>query len=249
MAIRRFTENVNVISALPDSPSPPDYNAGILKAKFDEAGIKLKSYINDTLIPDIESTATEGICAVKKELVQYTAPGSHTFDTEDYPSAGGVYDVVLIGGGGGGSKDSGGTASSGTGGGSGAVKKIIGASLEGEYTVSVGAAGTGAVGQGTGGGSTFMMSEDYSFFKNAEGGCASSQTNKIGKGGGIGAEDSAYGDGTVCYGRGGDNEYGRGARGAALHDDVTAAQGFGAGGWSDFPATAGAVIIYGYVRI
>ncbi len=249
MAIRKFTENVSVISALPDSPSPPEYNAAILKAKFDEAAIKLKSYINDTLIPDIENTATEGICAVKKELAVYNTPGEHTFDTAEHPSAGGVYDIVLVGGGGGGSKNSLGTASSGTGGGSGAVRKVVGVPLDGEYLITVGAGGTGGVGQGTNGGSTYMRSGDYSFFKNAEGGGASSQNSKIGIGGGIGAGDSEYGDGTVGYGRGGDNEYGRGARGAALSDDVIPAQGVGAGGWSDFAATPGAVIIYGYVRI
>ena len=249
MAIRKFTENVNVISALPDNPSPPEYNAGILKAKFDEAAVKLKSYINDTLVPDIENTATEGICTVRKELVRYTTPGSDTFDTSEYPSAGGVYDVVIIGGGGGGSKDAGSTAASGTGGGAGAVYKVIGAELDGVYSVNVGAAGVGAVNQGVNGGSSFVMSSDYTFFKNAAGGIASSQTKKIGAGGGIGAGDSVYGDGTVFYGRGGDNEYGRGARGGALPDDVTAAQGYGAGGWSDFPATAGAVIFYGYERV
>ena len=249
MAIRKFTENVNVISALPDHPTPPDYNAGILKAKFDEAAVKLKAYINDTLVPDIENTASAGICTVRKELVRYTTAGVNSFDTSEHPSVGGVYDIVLIGGGGGGSKDGNSSASSGTGGGAGAVLKIVGAELDGVYTVTVGTAGVGAVNQGIGGGSTFMMSADYTFFKNAAGGGSSSQTKKIVAGGGIGGGDSIYGDGTVFYGRGGDNEYGRGARGGALPDDVTAAQGYGAGGWSDFPATAGAAIIYGYERV
>ena len=57
MALRRFTDDVNVISALPDVPSPPEYNASILKAKFDEAAVKIKAYLNGTLLPDIESGA------------------------------------------------------------------------------------------------------------------------------------------------------------------------------------------------
>ena len=43
MALRRFTDDVNVISALPDVPSPPEYNASILKAKFDEAAVQIKA--------------------------------------------------------------------------------------------------------------------------------------------------------------------------------------------------------------
>lgn len=246
MSIRRMTDNVSVISSLPDSPAPPFYNASTVKAKFDEAANKIKTYINDTLIPDVESTAITGVAAVKKLLVSYTSSGTYTFDTEDHPSVGGVYDVIMIGGGGGGSIDGSLTASLGTGGGSGGVKKLFAVTLDGEYTVNVGAAGTGNVTSGTDGGTTMMYSSDYSFYNVASGGKASSQTNKIGRGGGIGGEDSVYMDGTVAYGRGGDNEYGRGARGGATSDDVVPAQGYGAGGWAAFSPACGAVFIYGY---
>lgn len=249
MAIRKFTENVNVISALPDVPSAPEYNASILKAKFDEAAQKIKAYLNDTLVPDIENTAIAGVAAVKKLLIKYDGSGTYLFKTAEHPSVGGVYDVVLIGGGGGGSTDGLSTASLYTGGGSGAVVKVVGASLDGQYTISVGAGGVGGTNTGVAGGSTFMMSSDYSFFQNAPGGGASTQSKRIGYSGGKGGTDSTYGDGTYFYGAGGDNEYGRGARGAALNDDMQAASGYGAGGWGSFSGTAGAVLIYGYERV
>ena len=248
MAIRRFTEDCSVISSLPDVPSPPAYNASILKAKFDESAQKIKAYINDTLIPDIENEAVSGVTAVKKHLLSYTAAGTYQFDTAQYPSVGGVYDIVLIGGGGGGSINSSRSPSSGTGGGAGAVNKVYGAVLDGVYSVTVGSAGSGEVGSGVSGGATYMSSADYSFLENAGGGQASSQTSKIGKGGGIGGGDSVYDDGTVTYGRGGDNEYGRGTRGGAITDSVEPSQGYGAGGWSTFAPKPGAVLIYGYVR-
>lgn len=247
MSIRRMTENVNVISSLPDTPSPPSYNATLIKSKFDEAANKIKTYINDTLIPDVETISITGLTAVRKLLVSYTTAGSHIFSTQTYPSIGGVYDIVLVGGGGGGSVSESLAPSLSTGGGSGGVTKVTGAELNGLYTVNVGAAGTGNEDSGTGGGTSSVFSGDLSFYKMASGGGASSQSSKIGRGGGIGSEDSVYADGTVTYGRGGDNEYGRGVRGGAVIDDVVAAQGYGAGGWAGFSPTAGAVFIYGYV--
>ena len=246
MSIRRMTDNVAVISSLPDTPAPPAYNAAILKSKFDEAANKLKTYINDVLIPDVEATAVTGLTAVRKLLASYTTAGTFTFDTEEHPSEGGIYDVILIGGGGGGSVASSLGAGLSTGGGAGAVTKVFSASLDGSYTVTVGAAGAGSDDSGTSGGTTSVSASDYSFFRIAVGGGASSQTDRIGKSGGIGGGDSVYLDGTYGYGRGGDNEYGRGVRGGALADDVQPAQGYGAGGWAGFAPTAGAVFIYGY---
>ena len=242
-----MTDNVSVISSLPDTPQPPTYSAAVIKTKFDEAANKIKTYINDTLIPDVESAAVSGIAAIKKLLVSYTAAGSYVFKTSEHPSIGGVYDVVLIGGGGGGSTSNPAQTSLATGGGAGAVNKQISVTLDGNYTVSVGAAGTCNATNGTNGGTTMMFASDFTFIQSASGGYASSQTNRIGKGGGIGGSDSVYMDGTSgCYGRGGDNEYGRGARGAALYDDARPAMGYGAGGWSTFAPTCGAVFIYGY---
>ena len=249
MAIRRFTEDVNVISSLPDAPSPPQYNAAILKAKFDEAAVKIKSYINDELINDIEQTTIHGITAVRKLLVSYKTAGTFTFDTSEHPSAGGVYDVVLVGGGGGGSVSVSLAAAESTGGGSGGVTKKVGAVLDGVYSVTVGAPGRGDPDRGTAGGATIMNSDDYSFYEIALGGGASSQTSRIGRGGGIGGGDSVYADGTYFYGRGGDNEYGRGVRGGVSIETIIPAEGYGAGGWAGFTPTCGAVFIYGYERV
>ena len=47
-----MNENLNIISSLPDKPT---LEVDSLKAKFDEGNNKIKSYINDTLIPAVES--------------------------------------------------------------------------------------------------------------------------------------------------------------------------------------------------
>ena len=256
MAIRECNDDLNVISSLPDTPAPPEFTATELKARFDRAALLLKSYINEKLIPDIENeliaTATgDGVYRYipsKVLIAAYTSPGEYTFDTSEHGSFNNVYDIVLIGGGGGGSMPAANTLPGSTGGGSGAVTEVIGQVLDGEYSVTVGAAGRSGGLSGTSGESTYISSGDYSFTKYAFGGRGSSQTGKIGFGGGIGGSDSEYGDGTVTYGHGGDNRYGRGARGAELADSVMPASGYGAGGWASFPPTAGAVLIYGYVR-
>ena len=249
MALRRFTEDVNVISALPDVPSPPEYNASILKAKFDEAAGKIKTYLNATLLPDLEGGGA-GNQTVRRLIMSYTLPGSYAFDTAVYPSAGGVYDIVLIGGGGGGSANVNPTVTTNTGGGAGAVTKAEGVTLEnGAYGVTVGAAGQGSVTAGPGGGATFMAAPGGAVIYSANGGGASSQSDVIGRGGGIGGGDSYYGDGDPSVGHGGDNEYGRGVRGAQSAAGVAAAQGYGAGGWAAYAPTCGAVVMYGYVRI
>lgn len=256
MAIRQCNDDLNIISSLPDTPAPPDYTATGLKAQFDRAALLLKKYINEKLIPDITDeilyTATgDGVYRYipsKVLIASYTTPGSYTFDTDEHASFNGVYDIVIIGGGGGGSMPAVNVLPGSTGGGSGAVTEVIGQTLDGEYTVTVGAAGTSGGTSGTAGESSVFRNEDYTFMKYAFGGRGSSQSSKIGFGGGVGGSDSEYGDGTVSYGHGGDNRYGRGARGADLADGVQPASGHGAGGWGSFPPTAGAVFIYGYVR-
>ncbi len=256
MAIRECKDDLNIISSLPDTPAPPEFTATALKAKFDRAALLLKSYINDRLIPDIENemiaTATgEGVYRYipsKVPIASFTTPGEYTFDTSESGSFNGIYDIVVIGGGGGGSTPSANVLTGGTGGGSGAVTEIVGVPLDGEYIVNVGSAGASGVGSGTSGESSYIRSGDYSFMKFAFGGRGSSQSSKIGFAGGIGGSDSEYGDGTVSYGHGGDNRYGRGARGADTADSVMPASGYGAGGWGSFAPTHGAVLIYGYVR-
>lgn len=51
MSLTRFTGNTNVISELADSPT---LTAEQLKAKFDEADGSEKTFLNNTLIPEIE---------------------------------------------------------------------------------------------------------------------------------------------------------------------------------------------------
>lgn len=58
MAFSRFTDDMNIISALPDKPNePPDsYSADALKAKFDEGASRIKTYLNNTLTPELEAS-------------------------------------------------------------------------------------------------------------------------------------------------------------------------------------------------
>ncbi|MBP5207728.1 MAG: hypothetical protein J6330_04675 [Clostridia bacterium] len=246
MAISRFNDDVNVIRSLPDVPTPPEYSASVLKAKFDEAAVKIKTYLNETLLPQLEQGAAAG-ATVRRLMFSCTEPGTYVFDTGVFPSFGGVYDIVLIGGGGGGSANTNPTLLTSTGGGAGAVTKLYGQQLTGTYTVTVGAAGQGGLNTGTGGGATELSLSGVVVCR-AGGGGASSQTSKIGYGGGIGAGDGTYGDGGSDPGHGGDNEYGRGVRGASTAAAVSAASGYGAGGWAAFPPTGGAAFIYGYER-
>lgn len=58
MSIPEFTEDMNIISSLPDKPtlSPED-----LKKKFDEGSKKIKDFINNTLRPAVNENALEVI--------------------------------------------------------------------------------------------------------------------------------------------------------------------------------------------
>lgn len=58
MAIPRMNNDLNVVAALDDRPNDTGgLSAAGLKAKFDEGGNTLQTYINDTLIPFLESAA------------------------------------------------------------------------------------------------------------------------------------------------------------------------------------------------
>lgn len=46
-----FSENMNIISQLADKPN---LNAAAMKTKFDEAGNKIKTFINGTIATDID---------------------------------------------------------------------------------------------------------------------------------------------------------------------------------------------------
>lgn len=51
MGLPKLNENLNIISSLPDKPT----NSAIeLKEKFDEAGNKIKDFLNNIFIPKVE---------------------------------------------------------------------------------------------------------------------------------------------------------------------------------------------------
>lgn len=56
MALEKFVGDVNVISALEDSPK---LTAPELKAKFDAAGRTIANYLNDVHIPELEDKFRE----------------------------------------------------------------------------------------------------------------------------------------------------------------------------------------------
>lgn len=60
LAIPGFEEDVDVIQKLDDEPNDVGgLTAAELKAKFDEAGNRIKTYINETLVPSISETVAE----------------------------------------------------------------------------------------------------------------------------------------------------------------------------------------------
>ena len=57
MALTKFTENVNNIQALSDLPNTIDgLTSSELKEKFDKAGSDIKSYLNNTLSEEIDTS-------------------------------------------------------------------------------------------------------------------------------------------------------------------------------------------------
>lgn len=256
MAITKLNDDLNIISALPNRPSALEYAPEDIKAKFDEGTNKIKTYINDTLIPQLQDEFTNASISggtfkympCRVLIQKYTSPGEFKFDTSVNSSFTGLYDIVLIGAGGGGCHS---TVEGGGGG--GAVTTIIGEKLNGVYTVTVGREGRTVTElyPPSNGGTTTMVadSEDDYFYAYANGGAGADSFSKIAYGGGIGATDGTRGDGAGLYGAGGDSiGYGCGARGALLSEDARPAMGNGAGGWGTLAPTCGAVYIYGYVR-
>lgn len=64
MAISKFEKDMAIIAALDDEPNDVGgLSAQELKEKFDEGGQAVKSYINDTLVPQINTQM-----ATKEEL-------------------------------------------------------------------------------------------------------------------------------------------------------------------------------------
>lgn len=69
MALTKFTKDMAIISALDAEPNDVGgLSAAELQEKFDEGGQALKTYINDTMIPETEKTF-----ATKEELDQVVA--------------------------------------------------------------------------------------------------------------------------------------------------------------------------------
>lgn len=75
MGVTRFTDDLNIIAALGDNPNTDNsLTAEGLKKKFDEAGIIIQKFINDVLLPAIESgggVITESfVQEIVKEYIQ-----------------------------------------------------------------------------------------------------------------------------------------------------------------------------------
>ena len=66
MNLQKLNENLNIHQSLPDNPNLTSED---LKKKFDEAGNVIKKFLNDLLIPDIESKVPEEITSQIKVAV------------------------------------------------------------------------------------------------------------------------------------------------------------------------------------
>ena len=55
MSLTNLTENLNIIQSLPDQPA---LTSEELKAKFDESSNKIKTYVNETLLPELNTILT-----------------------------------------------------------------------------------------------------------------------------------------------------------------------------------------------
>ena len=64
MALTKFEKDMAIISALDDEPNDVGgLTAAELKAKFDEGGKAIQSYLNETMLPE-----SERLFATKEEL-------------------------------------------------------------------------------------------------------------------------------------------------------------------------------------
>ena len=108
MAFEKFNKDMKIISALDDEPNDVGgLTAAELKAKFDEGGEDLKEYINNTLLPALESLGVErtvqmaeengvkylrvnadNVLEVSADGESWTATGAYYYVTN--PSAGSV---------------------------------------------------------------------------------------------------------------------------------------------------------------
>lgn len=72
MAYTKLIADVENITPLPDVPP---LSATLLKQRFDKAGVDIKSYLNDTLLPELEKTENE---KVNKELGKGLSTNDYT---------------------------------------------------------------------------------------------------------------------------------------------------------------------------
>lgn len=73
MALTKFTQNMDIIARLDDEPNDAGgLSAAELKAKFDEGGVALQDYINETLTPEVDAQVArmDREKATKEELRQ-----------------------------------------------------------------------------------------------------------------------------------------------------------------------------------
>ncbi|MDR0838572.1 MAG: hypothetical protein LBN99_02900, partial [Oscillospiraceae bacterium] len=68
MSIRQLTQSMDIVSALDDEPNDEGgLSSSDLKAKFDEGGNIIKSFINGMLIPDINERIQDEVNSVTLE--------------------------------------------------------------------------------------------------------------------------------------------------------------------------------------
>lgn len=82
MALPQFNENVDIITGLADKPTQ---SASELKAKFDEAPKKIKTWINTVLIPTLNSNL-----ANKVNVVSGKQLSTEDYTTEDRNKLAGI---------------------------------------------------------------------------------------------------------------------------------------------------------------
>lgn len=97
MSIERLTKDMNIIVKLPDEPNDVGgLTAEELKGKFDEGGVALKEFINETLLPALEELGVEHtVQCVDPALLKYLTVGEQG---ELRYSADGVVWSILPGG-------------------------------------------------------------------------------------------------------------------------------------------------------
>ena len=88
MSIPTFSTDINVIQQLADRPNDTNgLSAAALKAKFDEASGGLKTYINGTLLPYLESVSAAGDIGVDNTNLSPLTPDTVQEALEDLYTA------------------------------------------------------------------------------------------------------------------------------------------------------------------